>query len=67
MRLPSRLGYQEQISRPRSKTGDDALSGELAKILCIKLAWEVDEAGAELGQLEAGVDRILRGIDTNDE
>src|SRR5690606_12783366 len=49
------------------EAGDDALGGQLAEVVGVEAAGEVDRAGTGLGQPQAGVDRILYGIDADDE
>ncbi len=49
------------------EAGDDALGGQLAEVVGIEAAGEVDGAGAGFGQLQAGVDRVLHRVDADDE
>lgn len=49
------------------ETGDDAFGGQLAEIVGVEAAGEVDGARAGFGQFQAGVDRVLHGIDADDE
>ena len=49
------------------EAGDDPFGGQLAEIVGVKAAGEVDGAGARLGQFQAGVYGVLHGIDTDDE
>jgi len=49
------------------KAGDDAFGGQLAEIVGIEAAGEVNCAGAVFGQFQAGVDGILHGIHPDDE
>src|SRR5690606_28575574 len=49
------------------EAGDDAFGGQLAEVVGIEAAGEVDGAGAGFGQFQAGVDGVLHGIDADDE
>jgi len=49
------------------EAGDNAFGGQLAEVVGIEAAGEVDGAGAGFGQFQAGVDGILHSIDADDE
>jgi len=49
------------------EAGNDAFGGQLAEVVGIRAARKMYGAGAGLGQFQAGVDRVLHGIDADDE
>jgi hypothetical protein len=49
------------------EAGDDALGGQLAEVVGVEAAGEVDRAGAGLGQAQAGVDGVLHRVHADDE
>lgn len=61
------LGLPEADGAALLEAGDDAFGGQLAEIVGVEAAGEVDGTGAGLRQLQADEDRILHGIDADDE
>mgnify|MGYP002378658512 CR=1 FL=1 len=49
------------------EAGDDAFGGQLAEVVGIEAAGEVDGAGAGFGQFQAGVDGVLHRVHADDE
>jgi len=49
------------------KTGDDAFGGQLAEIVRVEAAGEVDGPGAGFGQFQIGLDGIFHRVDADDE
>ena len=49
------------------EAGDDALGSQLAEIVGVEAAGEVDRAGAGFGEAQAGVDGVLHRVDADDE
>lgn len=49
------------------EAGDNAFGGQLAEVVGIEAAGEVDGAGAGFGQLQAGKDGVLHRIHADDE
>jgi len=46
---------------------DDTFVGQLAEIVGVGAAGEVDRAGVGFGQFQAGADGVLHGIEADDE
>jgi hypothetical protein len=61
------LGLPRADGAALFEAGDDAFGGQLAEVVDIKAAREVDSTGTGLGQLQAGEDGVLHRIDTDDE
>ena len=49
------------------EVGDDGLGGQLAEVVGVEAAGEVDRAGAGLVQAQAGVDSVLHRVHADDE
>ena len=61
------LGLPRADGAALLKAGDDAFSGQLAEIVGVEAAGEVDDAGAGFGEFQAGVDGVLHCVDADDE
>lgn len=60
------LGMSGADAAPALKAGEDALGGQPPRVVGVEADAEVDRSGAGLGQAQAGIDRVLPGIDADD-
>lgn len=61
------LGLPGTDGAPLFEAGDDAFGGQLAEVIGVEAAGEVDGAGSGLRKFMAGLDSVSHGIDADDE